>query len=342
MFSAVFVVFGFYLLKKTVIDPIRKLEDAAKKIAGGTLVESVEIKNNNEIGSLSNSLNKMTKTLVQKIEELENANREIAEAQNQIIRSERMASLGRLASGIAHEIGNPLGAISGYVDLLLDGIDDEDEERDILERIIKGLKRIKGILKRILDFSRPSALEVKTIDINDVVSRTFEFVKISLKDIEVNLDLKEDIKLVRADPRQLEQVFVNLILNARDSMESGGSVVIATMEEEKEYKPRFFSERRSTDPPGHDFTRKRKLPPVLKHNNKWVKVVISDNGCGMDDDILRQIFTPFFTTKDPGKGTGLGLPISLGIVQTFGGDIRVSSKEGRGSVFEVVLPAVDE
>lgn len=336
IYSTIFVIFGFFLLKRTVVNPIKKLEESAKRIVQGNLDERIVIERDDEIGSLTRSFNKMTESLVEKIKAIEKTNRELIETQDQMLRVERMASLGRIASSVAHEIGNPLGAISGYIDILLGGVDDEKEERDILERIQEEIKRVKEIIRKTLDLSRPSPIELKDVDVNEVICRAIELLKGSLKGIDVNLNLDREISLVEADPSQLEQVLINLILNARDSMPSFGKLSISTEEEDKSD---IFLQRRITDPPQLDFTGERGLPPTFKPIHKWVKIVITDTGCGMDEATLKQIFTPFFSTKEPGKGTGLGLSISLGIIQSFGGDIRVRSEVGKGSTFEVILPS---
>ncbi len=339
IYSVIIVVFGFYLLKKVIINPIQRLEGAAERVAKGGLNEVIELKRGDEIGGLARSFNMMRESLVEKLEALKKANRELLDVQRQIIHTEKMASLGRLSSSIAHEIGNPLGAILGYIDILIQGVDTRDEELEILERIGEEIARIREILRRLLDFSRPSTAELKLVNVNEVVTRSLELMRGSLKGIEVKLDIKRDIPSVKVDPKQLEQVLLNIFINAKDSMPHGGTLSVSTGEEASDYRPSFFSGRRKTDPPDKDFTRERRLPPILKGSVRWVKISISDTGSGMDESTLRQIFTPFFTTKETGRGTGLGLSISLGIVQAFGGDIRVSSSPGEGSTFDIILPA---
>lgn len=339
IYSAIFVVFGFFLLKRTVVNPIKKLEESARKIAEGNLDERLTVERDDEIGSLTGSFNRMTEGLVEKIEALERANRELVETQEQMLRIERMASLGRLASGIAHELGNPLGAISGYIDILLGDVDEESEKSDILKRVSEEIGRIRETIHGLLDFARPSPVELRAVEVNSVVTKTYDLLKNSLRGIDVRLNLSENLPPVQADSRLLEQVLLNLILNAQDSMPAGGKLYISTGEETKD-KLNTFLQRRDTDPPYLDFTGKRRLPPTFKPIYKWIRIVIADTGCGMDKATLKQIFTPFFSTKGHGKGTGIGLSISLGIIQAFGGDIRVKSKKGKGSTFEVILPVL--
>lgn len=331
---------GYFLLNHHVIKPMKDLEGFAKRIADGELEGSIRMEgpsfsHHDEIGSLASSLERMRVNLVEKIDALKKRNQEIMEMQSQIVHAEKMASIGRLASAVAHEIGNPLGVILGYMDILHSEAD--AEKKDIIERVGREIERVKETIGRLLDLSRPLKGKALEVDVNRVVGETVEFMKASLKGIDVRLDLSQGLPPVRIDPRGLEQVLVNLILNARDAMPQGGRLTILTRVEEG-YRPGLFLRRRKTDPPHLDFTEKRRLPQPLKGARRWVKVIVEDTGCGMDEKTVGQIFNPFFTTKGPDRGTGLGLFISLGIVQAFGGDIEVKSKKGKGSTFKVLLP----
>ncbi len=328
------LVAGYLVMRYHVIGPLRKVEGLARKVSDGQLHLPVRVERGDEIGELASSIERMRVALLEKIESLERRNQEMAQMQDLVVHAEKMASIGRLASAIAHEIGNPLGAILGYVEILKDG--DPQEAKEILERVGREIERLRETVGRLLELSRPFKGELRDVDVNRVVAETADFLKGTLKGIDLELILDEGLPHVRIDPRGLEQVLVNLMLNARDAMDGRGRLTIKTCVDEG--GPSIFARRRKGDPPYLDFTHKRKIPPPLKGARRWVKIMVEDTGCGMDRQTMRQIFNPFFTTKAPGKGTGLGLAISLGIIQAFGGDIRVRSERGKGSTFEVLLP----
>jgi signal transduction histidine kinase len=286
------------------------------------------------------------------LKSLELANKKLKEAQEELIRTEKLASIGRFAAGVAHEVGNPLGAILGYTSILeKDGMDRE-ESKDYLKRIEKEIERINRIVRELLDFARPSKFEIHDVEINKVMENTLSLISYQkiFTSIETQLELKPNLPMIKVDESQLSQVFINIILNAIDAMPGGGILRIQTedlfIEDPLEDSfQQFYSRRRREDPIESDYSRLRKLDPVstvlakFQKGERLVKIRISDTGVGIEREDLERIFDPFFTTKEPDKGTGLGLSISLRIVESMGGKIRVESEVGKGSAFEIYFPA---
>jgi len=287
------------------------------------------------------------------LESLESANKQLKEAQEELIRTEKLASIGRFAAGVAHEVGNPLGAILGYTSILKKEGTDRNESKDYMSRIEGEIERINKIVRGLLDFARPSKFEIREVQINKVIESTLSLLSYqkTFKNIQTQLDLQLDLPLIKGDESQLSQVFINIILNAIDAMPNGGSLQIQTKGHVIEYlyadpSQRIYSPRRKTDPVESDYSFLRRpnlfsagLTKFAK-GDRLVKVGITDTGSGIKKEDLENIFDPFFTTKGPDKGTGLGLSISLKIVESLGGEIRVGSEMGKGTTFEVYFPAV--
>ena len=336
--SIVLVLFGVFLLSNSILKPLKVLEETAGRIAGGAFKERVPVIREDEIGGLSKSFNRMADSLQEKFLALEKANINLLEVQKDVIKAEKMATTGRLAAGIAHEIGNPLGAIQGYIDILLEGSKDE-EEMDILQRLGWETERINSIITNFLNISRPARIDLKEVDVNSVISDTISFFKDTLKGVAINLVLDDHIPHIKIDEGQLRQVLINMILNAGDSMPEGGELKVETGETELVVRGRVNS-RRKNDPPHADYVPARDGRPLYtvdEGKKKFVKISISDTGAGIGEEDLDKIFDPFFTTKEVGKGTGLGLTVSQGIIQAFGGEIKVKSKVEQGTTFEIFL-----
>ena len=274
------------------------------------------------------------------------------QAQEELIRTEKLASIGRIAAGIAHEVGNPLGAILGYTGILQKEGMNQEEARDYLKRIEKEIERINRIVRELLDFARPSKFEIKALQVNKILESTLSLLSYqkNFKNIETELDMQPDLPLVKGDESQLSQVFINIILNAVDAMPEGGILRIQTATHvvenpETERLPGIYSRRRKNDPIESDYSHMRKADPLAAlvrrfwEGNRLVRIRISDTGTGIKKEDLENIFDPFFTTKAPDKGTGLGLSISLRIIESLGGEIKVESEVGKGTAFEVYFPA---
>jgi PAS domain S-box-containing protein len=228
------------------------------------------------------------------------------ELEAQIRHADRLATVGRLAAGIAHELNNPLGDILGFAQLAAKHPEIPDETHKDLQRIITCSLYAREIIKKVLFFSKKMPPRKTDVNLNDLVREWMAVVEVRCqkKGIEIRLALENQLSRIVGDPFQLNQVLVNLVNNAVDAMPSGGVLSIAT-----------------------------------RAQNGFVCLEVSDTGIGMSDDIMKQIFTPFFTTKDHHVGTGLGLSVVHGIVETHGGAVSARSQKNDGSVFEVVLPA---
>ena len=354
--GVVIVFFGSFLLSRIIVYPLKELVRAADGIGRGDYDQHIVRADSNEIGKLADSFNEMTcrlresqRDVQEYVRSLESANQRLQQTQMELIRSEKLASIGRFAAGVAHEVGNPLGAILGYASILQKSIDGRSEESEYLKRIEVEIQRINKIIRELLDFSRPSVIEIKEVDVNNVIENCISLLSYqkSFKSIESSLQLKQDIPLIQADESQIQQVFVNLIINAVDSMPDGGKLIVKTDDHMLREVPRTDNDgarRRRDDPEDSDYTHLRHSqtkPYSVDHSRKGDRVVcasIIDTGGGILQEDLEKIFDPFFTTKDPDRGTGLGLSISLRIVENFGGTIEVDSHVGKGSTFRILLP----
>ncbi len=357
--AIVLIVFGSFLLSRVLVKPIKDLLRLTQKVSDGDFSQKIEVTSSNEIGELIGSFNRMIDRLKENQESLESylaslesANKQLKQAQEELIRAEKLASIGRFAAGIAHEVGNPLGAILGYTSILQKEGMDHEEARDYLKRTEKEIERINRIVRELLDFARPSKFEIKAVQVNKILESTLSLLSYqkNFKNVETQLDMQPDLPLISGDESQLSQVFINIILNAADAMPEGGILKIQTTTQvvenlESDRLPRIYSRRRKSDPTESDYSQMRRADPLaalfrkFSEGKRLVKVRISDTGTGIKKEDLENIFDPFFTTKDPNKGTGLGLSISLRIVESLGGEIKVESEVGKGTTFEVYFPA---
>jgi two-component system NtrC family sensor kinase len=359
--ALVLIVFGSFLLSRVIVKPIKNLVTVAGKIRDGDFDQKIEITAKNEIGQLMGSFNQMAEKLgdnKRRLEDhilsLETANQRLERAHEDLLISEKLASIGRLAAGVAHEVGNPLGAILGYTKILQEGMESREEELSTLRRIEQEIDRINHIVRELLDFSRPTKFEIQELNINTTIENTISLLshQKSFKEIEKKLDLYPHLPPVRADESQLQQVLINLFLNAADAMPDGGTLTVKTEEMVVERDmggelEAMFPRRRKSDPETSDYSHLRKFKPLPLIYDKYtvgdllVRINISDTGCGIKKGDLQKIFDPFFTTKPPDKGTGLGLSISLRIIEFLNGQIKVESQPGKGSTFSIVLPTVE-
>ena len=360
--GVVLLIFGGFLLSHVLVKPLRDLARLTQRISEGDFSETIQVTSKNEIGQLIDSFNRMILRLKENqesiesyLESLEITNRKLKEAQEELLRSEKLASIGRFAAGVAHEVGNPLGAILGYTSILEGGGISDEEGRDYLKRIEKEIERINRIVRELLDFARPSKQEVNDVEVNHVIENALSLLSYqkSFKNIQTELKLHPRLPCIRGNETQLSQVFINVILNAVDAMAQGGSLRIETetfVVEHLLMEPihRLHPRRRRGDPAESDYFHLRKPDPLSAMLTKFskgdilVKIQISDTGTGIGKEDLKKIFDPFFTTKDPDKGTGLGLSVSLRIVESMGGEIKVESELGKGTKFEIYFPAAKE
>lgn len=315
--------FGSFILSRIVVTPINRLLSATERITGGHYGQLIRVSGSAEMARLAESFNGMSLTLFQKEQEvndhvtaLEKANSELRQAREEAIRTEKMASVGLLAAGMAHEIGTPLASIMGYAELVAGEQLDNCTIQDYARRISKDCGRIDRIVRGLLDYSRPRSSVVEPCDIRELVETTVEMLtqQGAFKGIDVTTTCDGHVPDASVDPHQLQQVLINLVLNSRDAMPVGGKLAIRT----------------KVDGGGLD------PGPV---SPAGMRIEVLDNGSGIAQEHLSRIFDPFFTTKQPGKGTGLGLAISARIIEGFGGRITVKSKPGVGTCFTVWLPS---
>jgi signal transduction histidine kinase len=259
-------------------------------------------------------------TLRSAVMSLEKANLELKKAQEEIIRAEKLASVGRLSAGIAHEIGNPIGIVMGYLELLKQTDISEAEKNEYLLRTENEIERINTIIRQLLEISRPSSTDLRTVSVHELIDDIAGVLKVQplMSNIDLKRQLSSENDTVLADPSQLRQVFLNLIINSADAISSKdrdeeGLLIIAT---ELETAP-------ETESPG---------------NPAMLKISFIDNGPGIPEEDIGNIFDPFFTTKEPGKGTGLGLSVSFMIVEGLGGKMSVNSELGEGTTMIINLP----
>jgi len=310
--SIFIVLMGIFILRRRIVKPLQNLNYYTKKIAQGNFSERITPTGGKELVELSESFNIMAenleakqKELAEKIEELERTNKELISAQNEVLQTEKLASIGQMASGIVHELGNPISAISGNIDLLIKRIKGE-KEQEIIQRIRNDIDRMDKIIRDLLDFARPGRAQLQSVDIRQSIGSTIELIKTQkgFENIEIMLQAGPDTPMVLADTTLLRQVWLNLFLNSKDAMPSGGKIVIK-----------------------------------IRKDPNTVKVEFSDSGHGIKKEDLGKIFEPFFTTKEPGKGTGLGLTVVQRIIHSMNGKITVESEEGKGTTFTITLPA---
>jgi len=357
--AIVLIVFGSFLLSRVLVKPLKELVQLTQKISEGDFSQKIEVTSKNEIGQLISSFNRMIERLKDNQESLDNhlaslesANKQLKQAQEELIRTEKLASIGRFAAGVAHEVGNPLGAILGYASILQKNGIDREESKDYLKRIEKEIERINRIVRELLDFSRPSKFEIHDVDLNKAVENTLSLISYqkNFKNVETRLELQPNLPMIKGDESQLSQVLINIILNGIDAMPKGGTLDIHTGEYVVEdVFPRWlhlpFARRRKGDPEELDYFHLRKADPLsslltkFSKGDRLVRIRISDTGIGIKKEDLERIFDPFFTTKSPDKGTGLGLSISLRIVESMGGEIKVESEIEKGTTFELYFPA---
>ena len=352
----VFALFGRYVLRRSVLLPIERVIEDVEAIALGDHDRRLPPGNTQELERLGSAVNRMTDRLVAdqaelaaNIRSLDETNRMLTEARDAMIHQEKMASVGRLGAGIAHEVGNPLGAILGYLGLI--GRSADERSMELVSAAEREARRIDRIIRGLLDYARPSDGNVTEFDVNDVLRETLELVGTQgrFESVALELDLADPLPAVSGHEHHLQQVLVKLLVNATDALADTKSpgILIRTSEREA-IRPQHLPARRKDDPPGIDYSHRRRLFAAgrLPREDPWsasgriVEIVVADNGPGIPPELREQIFEPFVTTKEPGKGTGLGLAVSARLIETMGGAIRVDSSDSGGAQFVVLLPTL--
>jgi len=308
---------GYFLLRRRLVVPIQQLRDGTERIASGDFDHRVEVDAAAELVALTESLNHLAASLgsyrlhtTEQVERLEETNQALAQAQEDLIRSARLASVGQLAAGIAHEVGNPLAAVVGYVELLREEVQqaspgDPELLRDLLQRTGRELERIHGIIRELLDYARPSTDTRGQAVVAEILRDTLETLSYqpNFREVEVQLELQPRLPTVGIPPDRLHQVLVNLLLNAADAMVGRGEIKISARQRDGD-----------------------------------VLLQVRDSGPGIPPAVKERFFEPFFTTKPPGSGVGLGLATSQSIVQAVGGEISAENHARGGAVLSVRLP----
>jgi two-component system, NtrC family, sensor kinase len=322
---------GFHRLFKIFLEPIERLAKRAENYQETDGAFFPVRKQDNELQVLSKSLNSMTqritadkKKLQETVHTLENTNTELEKAQEEIIRAEKLASIGRLSSGLAHEIGNPIGIIMGYLELLKQEDIQVHDKQDYILRTEKEIQRMDTVIRQLLDLSRPSDVDFGVTSIHEVLDDIAHVLKVQplMSNIEWLLSLDATLDQVQADPNQLRQVFLNLAINAADAL--------AADPEKKSGKLEIITILKEPD------------PSDIRRFTQDIEIRFVDNGPGIPQDILDNIFDPFFTTKAPGKGTGLGLYVCFMIIDSMGGAIHADSTKGQGTTMTITLPLASE
>jgi two-component system NtrC family sensor kinase len=282
----------WWLNRRLVVRPVAALVEGTRRVSAGDLNVTIPFIGRHELGELAKAFNTMIRSL--------------ADTQNQLAQADKLASVGRLAAGIAHEINNPLTGVLSYASLLRKRMDQDPSACEDLDVIVRETVRCRGIIRGLLDFARPTAPARKPTDLNDVVRRAVSVVmtQLSMQKVVLSLDLAPDLPSANLDGNQIQQVVVNLLLNAADAIGTEGGTI------------------RAITHPGA---------------GSLIELLLEDSGKGIPAEDLPRIFEPFFTTKG-NHGTGLGLAVSWGIVEAHGGSLEAQSKPGNGTCFTLRLP----
>ncbi len=289
------------LTARHILKPIGLIIQMSKKLIKGDLSARINIKPSGEMGQLCDVINKMADAVSDRENQLKQT------TQRQIGQSEKLASIGRLAAGIAHEINNPLTGVLTFAHLLHQNENLNQQDKEDVDVIIKETTRVREIIRGLLDFARESPSTRESLNLNEVVKQTLNLLRNQkeFRDIITELDLDDSLPAVNADKNQIQQVLLNLFLNACEAMPKGGRLSITS---------------------SHDA------------ESQNIMLTVADSGCGVSEENIAKVFDPFFTTKPVGKGTGLGLSVSYGILQSHGGDIKVESELGEGTAFTLIFP----
>jgi two-component system NtrC family sensor kinase len=355
---AVIYLFGWITLGRSLLRPIDGLVEDVRTLASGSLSHRIRPIPARELQTVADSVNALAERLIlgreslaENVRSLDETNRALVEARAQVVRSARLASTGTLASGIAHELGNPLGALMAYVDVARSRAESGGSDTELLDSVRAEADRIDRIIRSLLDFARSREGTTALHHPWSVVQRVRELLeaqgKLGTVEVLWEGEQYEDIQLL-IDPQQLEQVLVNLLLNALDAVgeEDGGWIRVTLGMEEGPAS--FLPRRRKEDPPEVNYAHRRRIVPseegfrvaALATAFRVVFLRVEDNGPGLPPESLDEIFDPFFTTKEPGKGTGLGLALSAQLIEGMGGAVEAENRVEGGAKFTVRLPEV--
>ncbi len=319
--SFIMIVIFSYLLISRIIRPVENLSELSENISKGDFSKRADVDKNDELGRLAKAFNQMIDSISSSHKMLEEYNltlqkrvqertNELMRIKEQMIQSEKLASIGRLSAGVAHEINNPLSAILSYAYLIREELSSKCDLNQInlfADGIINETNRTKNIIKSLLEFSRQPRSEYEWVEINQIIDDIINLIILQkkLENVEIIKDYQKDIPIIKIDAERIKEAIINIIINAIDAMNGRGKLTIKT---------------------------------AIDHKKNVVNISISDTGMGIPSDTMGHIFEPFFTTKPSGKGTGLGLSVTYGIVKQHNGDILVESKLNEGTTFTIILP----
>ena len=300
-----------FLLVRKVTQPLRALRDSAEAVGHGDFSRRVEVASRDECGELANVFNEMTDKLKVSRTQLERTVDTLKTTQAQLVQSEKLSAIGEFVAGVAHELNNPLTSVIGFAELLQNA-DVSDRHKHFLGLIMISAHRCHKIVQSLLSFARQHKPERKLVQLREVIESAMSILQYQLRtnNVEVQTQFAADSPKVMGDPHQLQQVFINILNNARQAIEA--------------YRPRGL------------------VRITTEVHNSTVRVTFQDDGPGIETDNISRIFNPFFTTKEIGQGTGLGLSLSYGIIKEHGGNISVQSKPGEGATFIIELPVAQE
>jgi signal transduction histidine kinase len=301
------------VLQREVLRPLADLARSIRNLGEGRPGPPLPVKRRDELGELAETFNRMAERLEEARTRIVAEGEYALDLEQQLRRSETLAVAGKLASGIAHEVGTPLNIISGRAEIVLRTLPSEHPGREDLERIIHQIDRVSNIVRSLLDSVRAGKSEIRPVPVGVLIDRLQLLLEHVLRKREISIEtaVPEDLADVAGDPGRLQQVFINLLVNAVEATPPSGRITISARS-------------------------------CLNDGRDGVSVEVSDTGIGIGPDVLGQVFEPFFTTKPAGQGTGLGLAITRDIVREHGGTIVARSRPGRGSCFTVWLPACGE
>jgi signal transduction histidine kinase len=315
LIGIIFVLLGtivIYTILRRVTRPLVRLTEAVRLLGKGMSSEKIPVESRDEFGKLAEAFNAMT-------EDMRKREEEKLLIEEKLRRAEKMEAVGRLARGIAHDFNNILTTVEGSLFVLKRKLTESSSVMQYMEQIQKSLSKMRGLVERLLTFSKSQISRLSPIDINKGIRKLIPMLKNLAGDaVEVKTVLCDEPSVVLADPLQIDQVLMNLCTNARDAMPTGGLLTIKTdaVSIDKGYPGRSFFIK-----PG-----------------RFLRISVSDTGTGMDEKICGTIFEPFFTTKEPGRGTGLGLSIVFGIVEQHKGFIDFTTEAGKGTEFVIYFP----
>jgi two-component system, NtrC family, sensor kinase len=351
--------FGGTFLRRSFVQPMERVAGDVRRIAAGDYRHRVGSSERLELDQLSQSVNAMADRLIadqamlaENVASLDRTNQELIEMRDQVVQAARLASVGSLAAGIAHEVGNPLGAIMAFVDVAKGRLRKQGADTELLDSIRDEAMRIDRIVRGLLDYARPRETEAAAAPPAAVLDRVRELLENQgkLDHVADTWSVEGEIPHVVMEPHRLEQVLVNLILNALDALEGHPDPQIHVRLSVESGGVGRLPRRRAQDPPGVNYMHRRRISrdeggrgidPLFTARHVVV-MEVADNGPGIPEVDLESVFDPFFTTKEPGKGTGLGLAICARLVEGMGGRIEADNRPEGGASFTVRLPGVTD